>query len=146
MRGTLKERFEAKTRRVKGGHLMWTATVNPGGYGMIGHERKVRTAHRVAWELAHGAVPKGLCVLHRCDTPGCVAVDHLFLGTYAENNRDMAVKGRHANTKKTHCPKGHPYSGSNLRVKPSGRRRCLTCHSARNVKSRGVLLHARGLR
>ena len=51
-------------------------------------------AHRVAWEKAHGPIPKGMYVLHRCDNPPCINVEHLFLGTQAENMRDMAAKGR----------------------------------------------------
>lgn len=31
----------------------------------------------------------------------------------------------------THCPYGHPYSGENLYVKPSGGRECRTCIRAR---------------
>jgi hypothetical protein len=33
-------------------------------------------------------------VLHRCDTPACVAEQHLFLGTGSDNLRDAAAKGR----------------------------------------------------
>lgn len=35
-------------------------------------------AHRMAWILTNGAIPAGLFVLHRCDTPACVNPDHLF--------------------------------------------------------------------
>ena len=51
-------------------------------------------AHRVAWMLAHGPIPRGMNVLHRCDVPRCVNPDHLFLGTQHDNVRDMIAKGR----------------------------------------------------
>ena len=51
-------------------------------------------AHRMAWIIAYGSIPQGLCVLHRCDNPPCVRPDHLFLGTKGDNNRDCVAKGR----------------------------------------------------
>jgi hypothetical protein len=35
-------------------------------------------------------------VLHRCDMPPCVNLDHLFLGDNEANLADMAAKGRTA--------------------------------------------------
>jgi hypothetical protein len=37
-----------------------------------------------------------MCVLHRCDNPPCVAIDHLFLGTQVDNRLDCCAKGRQA--------------------------------------------------
>lgn len=51
-------------------------------------------AHRIAWAAVRGPIPEGVKVLHRCDQPDCYAVEHLFLGTIADNNADRDAKGR----------------------------------------------------
>jgi hypothetical protein len=75
---------------------LWTASVSNAGYGQLGDpiRRSMISAHRVAWEVTHGPIPIGQCVLHKCDVKVCVNPDHLFLGTKAENTRDCISKGR----------------------------------------------------
>lgn len=55
---------------------------------------RIELAHRGAWRLMKGEVPKGAFVLHRCDNPVCVNPSHLFLGTQSDNAKDMWTKGR----------------------------------------------------
>jgi hypothetical protein len=75
---------------------LWTGAKRPApfDYGIIGKGRGWRATHRISWEIHNGAIPVGMCVLHRCDTPACVRPDHLFLGTDADNAADRKIKGR----------------------------------------------------
>lgn len=73
----------------------WTGRLGTDGYGDIRHKHRHLKAHRVAWEEAFGAIPTGMCVLHRCDNRTCINVEHLFLGTRKDNNMDTARKLRH---------------------------------------------------
>ncbi len=74
---------------------IWRRSTNKKGYGQITIEPgRTMLAHRLAWELARGPIPDGLSVCHHCDNPPCCRPDHLFLGTRADNNRDMEQKGR----------------------------------------------------
>lgn len=77
------------------GCWLWFTSWGSNGYGLIG----ARYAHRVSWILHYGEIPKGLCVLHRCDVPCCVNPKHLFLGTKADNSQDMVSKGRDGATR-----------------------------------------------
>jgi hypothetical protein len=103
--------LEAKFRRGVGatdatGCVLWAGTLDHRGYGILtsgthGRGRRSFRAHRVAWELARGAIPEGLCILHACDNRACVNVDHLFLGTHLDNMADRSRKERQANRKLT---------------------------------------------
>ena len=73
----------------------WTGPKERKGYGRFDVHRRPILAHRFAWWATHGAIPD-LFVLHRCDNPPCCNPEHLFLGTYADNNADRVAKGRNA--------------------------------------------------
>lgn len=92
---TLAQRLAEHSKLMPNGCRIWTASVDDWGYGVLWWQHKIRKAHRLSWEDSNGFIPAGLCVLHRCDTPACINIDHLWLGTNAENNADMMKKGRH---------------------------------------------------
>jgi len=92
---TLAERLERNSQQ-EGECRVWVRSRNNQGYGRIKVEGRGVDAHRAAWIARHGYIPQGLCVLHRCDNPPCIRVDHLFIGTRGDNNRDRNDKGRSA--------------------------------------------------
>lgn len=89
---------------------IWNGAKIPSGYGFFRAFGQQQGAHRIAWQLVCGPIPKGLFVLHHCDKPSCVRVSkdpaesHLFLGTQADNLMDRNNKGR-APTSESLCPK-----------------------------------------
>ena len=100
MKRTLEERFWEKVDK-KGPDdcWEWMGAKIPRGYGEFSVSGKNKYAHRISWRLTNGPIPKGMCVLHRCDNPSCVNPAHLFLGTNTENMRDRDRKGRQARGK-----------------------------------------------
>ncbi len=106
------------------GCWLWTAAVSKGGYGRFGVDGGVGYAHRWVYEHFIGLVPEGLDIDHLCRVRNCVNPDHLEPVTRGENIR----RGRSHTREKTHCPKGHPYSGENLVVHNlKNGKRCRKC-------------------
>lgn len=64
------------------------------GYPMVytGPKRGI-VAYRFAYRLFKGEIPKGACIMHRCDNKQCTNPDHLELGTNGENVRDAHRRG-----------------------------------------------------
>lgn len=76
---------------------IWTGGTDGYGYGKVNYLGRRQKTHRLSWMLIRGPIPDGLSVLHNCptgDNPACCNPAHLWLGTNADNMRDMAAKGR----------------------------------------------------
>ena len=72
----------------------WQSSKSECGYGRFMLYGKSRIASRLAFEIAHGQIPEGRHVLHKCDNSACVNPDHLFLGDHKINMADRNAKGR----------------------------------------------------
>ncbi len=93
--GSPSERLAAHTEKSADSDCwLWTGACDQDGYGEIYADGRHERTHRLAYVLAHGAIPPGMFVLHSCDVPACVNPDHLRLGTHAENMLDMMARDR----------------------------------------------------
>ena len=73
----------------------WQAFRNTDGYGLVRHEGRMHSAHRISFLLSGRELVDGLEVMHSCDNPACVNPAHLSLGTHQDNMADRIAKGRH---------------------------------------------------
>lgn len=100
-------RLERHIRRDESGCWVWTGAVTSSGYSSIGYDKKVRSAHRVSYEVHVGPIPDGYTIDHLCRVKVCVNPAHLEAVTMQENI------ARHVATL-THCKWGHELSADNL--------------------------------
>ena len=92
---SLAERLDdLSTPEPNSGCILFFGNEGVRGHGRIWQNGRLEQAHRCAWRIVNGRIPRGLLVLHKCDTPCCINPDHLYLGTTQDNSDDMARKGR----------------------------------------------------
>jgi hypothetical protein len=88
----------SRTVEQPNGCLEWTGARTTAGYGLIQRRKMFKSpmsVHRLVWTAAHGEIPDGMGVLHKCDNPPCLRLKHLFLGDDQANTDDKLAKGRH---------------------------------------------------
>lgn len=123
------ERFLAKTTKTNGCWL-WHGATGSNGYGQMQFEMRRQQAHRVAYQLFIGPIPRNLTLDHICRRITCVNPYHVRPMTMAENSR---IGNRF--TARTACHQGHPYSPENTMLY-RGYRICRTCKREKDRKCR----------
>jgi len=124
------ERFLEKIEVSPNGCWVWKGQISSNGYGHFWWAGRMSTAHRFSYEFFREFIPDNLEPDHLCRNRSCVNPDHLELVTRSVNMKRGLLGGH-----RTHCKRGHPYSGDNLYVYPDGRRLCRAC--ARITSQRG---------
>jgi hypothetical protein len=115
---------------------IWIGARTGNGYGNVWADGRVQPIHRVRYEREIGPIPDGMELDHfACDrgANGCCNPHHCRPVTHREN----VLRGDGITSlclAKTHCLRGHPLSGDNLKVRTGtrkGERDCKQCHRDR---------------
>jgi hypothetical protein len=120
-------RFATKIAPQENGCWHWTGHIDRWGYGTSGRvpgtKSRPEHAHRRAWRLFVGEVPRGLHLHHKCRNKRCVNPDHLEPLTPSEHVR--------AHWTRDVCVRGHSRA---LHTNPSGD--CRVCDRDRKRRAR----------
>ena len=121
--------------------LEWDGCIGHNGYGYLGTE----LVHRAVYEEVRGPILEGLLVCHKCDNPPCINIDHLFLGSHADNLHDAMEKGRWISPmtgyRRAVCFSGkHEMTPENIYTHTNSQRgrpirRCRSCRLESNANS-----------
>jgi hypothetical protein len=94
------------------GCWLWLSSVDKCGYGKL-NVKPETLAHRASYREFVGPIPNGQEIDHKCRIRCCVNPNHLQTLPHLDNVRRRLPYLR-ANALKTHCKRGHPFSGENL--------------------------------
>ena len=130
-----RERLAERYVITESGCWQFTGFLNWAGYGIFTLNGVKHPAHRAAYIILVGPVPKGLDLDHLCRNRACINPAHLEPVTRSENLRRGEAGGWQRN--KTHCVNGHAFTQENTYIRPDGTgRECRTCQAAAHERYR----------
>lgn len=131
MRKTPIERFTEKYIVTSCGCWIWIASIGSHGYGQLGLNDKIVTAHTFSYNNFIGLIPDGLELDHLCRNRSCVCPWHLETVPHKINmKRGINLFGNNIHNKsKTYCPQGHPYNADNTYIGDHNDRQCRICRA-----------------
>ena len=88
-------------------HICTSHSRDRNGYARIIYNGVKIGVHKMLYLQRHGedSIPKDNVLMHKCDNPNCINVDHLTSGTHQENMKDMKEKGRAKGNKRKRLTK-----------------------------------------
>jgi len=136
---TLQRFYDLADRSHPEGCWPWRGHVTKKGYGLFwaGYDLgRLKAAHRFAYALLRGTIPKGATIDHLCRNRSCVNPDHLEPVTNRENVR-RGFGPSAVNARKTHCIHGHEFTRENTYIVVSkGARYCRECANVNAARYR----------
>lgn len=121
------DKFLSQVRFLPNGCWEWVGPKDKDGYGITTQVNGTKRAHRIAFFMATGQLPKLLEHIV-CDYAACVNPHHCK----SSDDRHNVLRGRGPtaiNARKTHCDRGHPFTERDWRFVQGGwARRCHECH------------------
>jgi hypothetical protein len=95
---TFWDRVTSQLKLADNGCHEFTGHKDENGYGRIRKDGRLVRLHSEKWKLYYD-LPNGSQVLHKCDNPCCININHLFIGNHNINMADKRAKGRCAQLK-----------------------------------------------
>lgn len=115
---------------VRGGVLRLQTRDNGYLTVLLGRGGSPQLVHRLVMAAFVGPCPEGQEVRHLNGDRSDDRLGNLAYGTKSRNMYDAVQHGTHRQTRKTHCPRNHPYDEENTYL-DGGSRRCKTCNRER---------------
>jgi hypothetical protein len=117
-------RLRRNSKTLANGCRVWTGNCLPRGYPLVGkggHGNGNMYAHRAAYELVKGKIPRHKQIHHVCENVRCINPDHMIAVTHQQHRRLHL---------KTACPHGHEFTADNTYLRPdNGTRQCKQCRA-----------------
>lgn len=135
----LPPKMQGKIEVSDSGCWLWRMSMMSNGYGNAWDGKRVRTAHRYAYEFMVGPIPSGLVIDHLCRVRSCVNPGHMQPVTQRENMRRAGwFKYREL---RRECPR-HGTDGMVVRLAPDRPRgvrvECRECRNESQRKRRAI--------
>jgi HNH endonuclease len=122
----LSARFWDKVDKESSECWLWRGAKMSNGYGLFHINGHTELVHRLSYKDAYGDFSAEKQLDHICRVRHCVNPQHLQPVTAALNQK----RGKKAT--QTHCKRGHPLVGDNVRIKANGTRDCRLCRRVRD--------------